>query len=78
MIQFVEALLQRGQNKGEIRSDVDVHLIAINIVGLLRGVSCFSVLGKLDLDCERVIMAFKPILLDGLRPKEDTISYSAL
>jgi TetR/AcrR family transcriptional repressor of nem operon len=71
MILFVEKIIRTGQSKGEIRNDVDAHLIAINIVGLLRGVSCFSVLGKMGLDCEIVINALKPVLLDGLCLKDN-------
>lgn len=69
LIAFVEKIIQDGQASGQVRQDVDAHLVALNIVGLLRGVSCFGVLGELGLDCETVIQAVKPVLLDGLRPQ---------
>jgi AcrR family transcriptional regulator len=68
-ISFIEEIVRNGQARQEIRDDVDARLIALNIVGLLRGVSCFGVLGEMGLDCEVVIDAIKPVLLDGLRPK---------
>jgi hypothetical protein len=33
-------------------------------------VSCFGMVGEMGLDCEVVINTFKPVLLDGLRPRE--------
>lgn len=69
LILFIEGIIQNGQAKGQIRNDVDARLIAINIVGLLRGVSCFSMLRQMALDCEKVIHAVKPVLLEGLRPR---------
>lgn len=69
MIAFIEELLKNGQVKQQVRNDIDARLTAINIVGLLRGVSCFGVLDDMGLDCATVIDAFKPVLLDGLRPR---------
>lgn len=69
MIGFIQELLQRGQAQQQVRTDVDAQLMAVNLVGLLRGVSCFSVLGDMGLDCVAVIEALKPVLLEGLRPR---------
>jgi len=69
LIGFVEQIIVDGQAKQQIRNDVNAQMIALNIVGLLRGVSCFGVLAGMGLDCEVVIHAVKPVLLDGLRPK---------
>lgn len=66
-IGFIEEIVRYGQSRQEIRSDADARLVALNVVGLLRGVSCFGVLAALGLNCVAVIGAFKPILLDGLR-----------
>ena len=49
---------------------MDAQLVALNIVGLLRGVSCFGLLSDMGLDCETVINAVKPLLLDGLRTEQ--------
>ncbi len=69
LISFVEGIIQKGQGARQVRTDVDAQLMALNIVGLLRGVSCFGVLSEMGLDCETVINAVKPVLLDGLRPR---------
>jgi AcrR family transcriptional regulator len=69
LIAFIEEILRRGQASGHVRDDVDARLLALNVVGLLRGVSCFGVLKDMGLDSEIVINAVKPVLLDGLRPR---------
>jgi AcrR family transcriptional regulator len=69
LIEFIEGIIRDGQAKNQVRNDVDARLAALNIVGLLRGVSCFGVLADLGLDCEVVIQAAKPLLMDGLRPR---------
>ena len=69
LIEFIEGIIRDGQTRQQVRNDVDARLAALNIVGLLRGVSCFGVLADLGLDCETVIQAAKPVLLDGLRPR---------
>jgi len=70
MIGFIEQLIRNGQAQGQIRADVDARLMALNIVGLLRGISCFGLLNEMGLDCIQVIDALKPVLLDGLRSVE--------
>ena len=55
--------------KQQVRNDVEARLAAVTIVGLLRGVSCFGVLGDLGLECETVIKAAKPVILEGLQPR---------
>lgn len=68
LIAFIERIVEGGQARGEIRADVEARLLALNIVGLLRGVSCFGALADLGLDCAVVIDAFQPVLAAGLRP----------
>jgi AcrR family transcriptional regulator len=70
LIGFTEEIIVKGQANGQIRNDIDARIAALNIVGLLRGVSCFGMVGEMGLDCEVVINTFKPVLLDGLRPRE--------
>jgi AcrR family transcriptional regulator len=69
LIGFTEEIIVKGQAAGQIRNDIDARIAALNIVGLLRGVSCFGMVGEMGLDCEIVINTFKPVLLDGLRPQ---------
>ena len=70
LVGFVEEILRSGQAQGQVRDDLDAQLVALNIVGLLRGVSCFGLLSDMGLDCETVINAVKPLLLDGLRTEQ--------
>ncbi len=69
LISFIEGIIRRGQADQQVRMDVDARLVAVSIVGLLRGVSCFGVLGDMGLDSVIVIEATKPMLLDGLRSR---------
>jgi AcrR family transcriptional regulator len=68
LIAVVEQLLAAGQDAGQVRRDIDAHLVAIDIVGLLRGISCFGVLADLGLDVEHTLAGIRPVLMDGLRP----------
>ncbi len=69
LIAFIERIIENGQARQQVRGDVDARLTALNLVGLLRGVSCFGMLGEMGLDCATVINAFKPVIVDGLRPR---------
>lgn len=68
LIAVVQGLLTAGRDRGQVRADLDPHLVAVDVVGLLRGVSCFGVLADLGLDVERVLAAIGPVLIDGMRP----------
>jgi AcrR family transcriptional regulator len=68
LIAVVERLLTAGQDAGQVRPDVDPRLVAISVVGLLRGISCFGVLLDLGLDVEQTLAGIRPVLIDGLRP----------
>ncbi len=69
LVETIEGIIRDGQNRQQVRRDVDGRLVALNIVGLLRGVSCLGVLADLGLDSEIVINAARPVILDGLRPR---------
>lgn len=68
LISVVEQMLVAGRDAGQVRADVDPHLVAVDIVGLLRGISCFGVLVDLGLDVEQALAGIRPVLIDGLRP----------
>jgi AcrR family transcriptional regulator len=68
LIAVVEQLLIAGRARGQVRADIDPRLVAVDIVGLLRGVSCFGVLADLDLDVEQALAGVRPVLIAGLRP----------
>ena len=70
LIAFVEEMLRTGQARGEVREDIDPRVIAVDVVGMLRGVSCFAVLTDMGLECENTLGAIGPVLIAGLRPQE--------
>jgi AcrR family transcriptional regulator len=69
LIAVVQQLLTAGQGAGQVRADIDPHLVAIDIIGLLRGISCFGVLADLGLDVEQTLAGVRPVLIDGLKPR---------
>jgi len=66
-ILFVEQILVVGQAKGEIRSDVDPRLLALNIVGILKSIGCYPHLERIPVDRIAMANSLKEVLLDGLR-----------
>ncbi len=69
LVESVAATIRDGQNRQQVRRDVDGRLMALNLIGLLHGVSCFGVLTDLGLAPEIVINAAGPVILDRLRPR---------
>jgi AcrR family transcriptional regulator len=70
LIAFIEGTLRAGQGRGEVRGDIEPRAIAVDVVGMLRGVSCFAVLTDMGLECENTLGAIGPVLIAGLRPQE--------
>lgn len=68
LIAFVADMLRSGQVRGQVRADIDPLAIAVDVVGMLRGVSCFAVVTELGLQCDNTLAAMAPVLIDGLRP----------
>lgn len=69
LIAFIEDMLRTGQARGEVRKDIDPRVIAVDVVGMLRGVSCFAVVTDLGLECENTLAAICPVLIAGLQPQ---------
>jgi TetR/AcrR family transcriptional repressor of nem operon len=65
---FVEQIVQKGQSTGQMRSDLDARLVALNIVGMLRGGSCFQVSDRIEVDNEAVTATLKEMIVTALRP----------
>jgi AcrR family transcriptional regulator len=68
LIGFIERIVQKGQAAGEIRSDLDARLLASSIVGVLRGIGCYPVLGQVGADRMAMTEMLKQMLFEGLRP----------
>jgi AcrR family transcriptional regulator len=64
---FIERIVEKGQTAGEVRSDVEARLVALNVVAMLRA-HCCRMLKRLGTDYEKRMMTLKQVFLDGLRP----------
>ena len=51
-----------------VMPDLDARLVALNIVGILRGSGCSPILNRMSKDHMGMMATLKQILLDGLRP----------
>ena len=65
---FIERIIQKGQNAGEVRSDLDARLVAINIVGMMRGGGCARILDRLGADYTARMATLKQMILASLQP----------
>lgn len=65
---FVEHIITRGQKAGEIRTDLDPRLVAMNIVGMLRATGCSRVFNHMEVDYIAMTNTLKKMLLDSLQP----------
>ena len=68
LIDFIESIIRKGQTAGQIRSDLDARLVALNIVSILRSIGCSPIFKHMGVDCVEVTEALKPIIIDGLKP----------
>ncbi|MGD9099896.1 MAG: TetR/AcrR family transcriptional regulator [Anaerolineae bacterium] len=69
LVLFIERIIKKGQKTGQIRSDLDARLMALNIAGMLKGSGCSRpMFERLDVDYATVMETMKQLLLDGLRP----------
>ena len=69
LITFIERIIRKGQEKGQIRPDLDAQLAALNVMGLLKGSGCsLPMFERLGVNYVTVMETMKHMLLDGLRP----------
>ncbi|MBN1992569.1 MAG: TetR/AcrR family transcriptional regulator [Anaerolineae bacterium] len=68
LAQFIEHIIQKGQQAGEIKPDLDSRLVSLNIVGILRAIGCSGIFNHMDVEYEAMTETLKQMLLDGLRP----------
>ncbi|MBN1811390.1 MAG: TetR/AcrR family transcriptional regulator [Anaerolineae bacterium] len=68
MTYFIGRIIQKGQAANQVRSDLDAQLMAVNIVGMLKGVGCSQILNQLSVDHAARMATLKQMLLDSLRP----------
>jgi len=65
---FIERIVRKGQTTGQVRSDLDARLVAINIVGMMRGGGCARILNRLGADYTARMATLKQMILASLRP----------
>lgn len=66
---FVERIIQKGQAAGQVRSDLDARLVALNVVGMFKGTGCSRpIFDRLGADYTAVMGVLKQMFLDSLRP----------
>ncbi len=68
MASFIEKIVQKGQNAGQIREDLDPRMVAFNMIGMLRGIGCSPIFKHMGLDSNTMAKALNKILIDGLHP----------
>jgi AcrR family transcriptional regulator len=69
LISFIEQIVGKGKETGQLRSDLDPKLTALAIVGTLRGTGCSGpILRRLGVDYREMMQSAKRILLRGLKP----------
>ena len=68
LTQFITRIIQKGQDVGEIRADLDASVVAFNIVGMLRAIGCSPVFKHMGADYSEMAAALNQMLLDGVVP----------
>lgn len=65
---FIENIIRKGQKAGQIRDDLNARLIAMNMIGMLRGIGCSPIFKRMGFDSNEMAKVLNQILLDGLHP----------
>jgi AcrR family transcriptional regulator len=68
LTQFIQTIIEKGQDSEQIRPDLDARLTALNIVGMLRGIGCSPVFKQMEVDYGDLAATLNQILLSGLEP----------
>ncbi len=66
MAAFIEKIIQKGQETGQIRNDLNARLVALNMIGMLRGIGCSPIFKSMGLDSNQMAEVLNKILLAGL------------
>ncbi len=64
---FIESIVKKGQAAGEIRSDLEARMVALNVVGMMRATCCRMLKRLSDNDSGRM-GTLRQVFVDGLRP----------
>jgi TetR/AcrR family fatty acid metabolism transcriptional regulator len=67
---FIQRIIEKGQRAGEIRSDLDARLTALNIIGMLEGNNIPWMLNRGQVDYGEMMRSLEQILMSGVRPQQ--------
>jgi TetR/AcrR family transcriptional repressor of nem operon len=67
LARFIEHIIKKGQQTGQIKPGLDPRLVALNIVGMLRTVGCSRLFSRMGVDYAAMTETLKQMLLDSLR-----------
>jgi len=64
---LIQRIIEKGQENGEIRNDLDPRLLALNLVGMMEGNSIPWILNRGNVDYQRMSKTQRHILVSGLK-----------
>lgn len=67
---LIQRIIEKGQRAGEIRSDLDAHLTALNVVGMLEGNNIPWMLNRGQIDYGEMMHTLEQILISGVRVQD--------
>ena len=67
LVYFIQRIVQKGQDAGEVRSDLEARQVAYSIVGMMR-TSCCRILERLEPNYGVRMEPMKQMILTGLQP----------
>lgn len=67
LARFVEHIIKKGQQTGQIKPELDSRLAALNIIGMLRAVGCSRLFSHMEVDYIAMTDTLKQMLLNSLR-----------
>jgi AcrR family transcriptional regulator len=66
---FIEEIVTKGQQAGQIRADLEPHLLAFTLVSSLRGAGCSrAMFTRMGVDFGSMMTTLKKLIIQGLRP----------
>jgi AcrR family transcriptional regulator len=64
---LIQRIIEKGQESGEIRGDLDPRLLALNLVGMMEGNSIPWILNRGKVNYQKMSRTQRHILLNGLK-----------
>jgi AcrR family transcriptional regulator len=68
LARFIEKIIVHGQKAGEVRQDLDPSLVALALVGMLRGTGCSRPISeRMKIDYPSMMDVLKKVVVQGLK-----------